>query len=148
MNSAAMPRLSHGLAANWLSPAAPNPIARTAPTAVNVITIPAPYTSAWATACRRVVVPRLVKYETVMGTIGNTHGVSNESAPMSAARPRYAPRVLAVVAAAMSSTVVVTAARAAAADGVNVASAPVPGTNITRRSRSVVGGRQNRSVHV
>jgi hypothetical protein len=38
-----------------------------------------------------------VKNETVIGTMGNTHGVSNDSAPMTAARLTYAPKVLARV---------------------------------------------------
>ena len=38
---------------------------------------------------------RPVKYDTVIGTIGNTHGVSSDSAPIAAASHRYAPKVLA-----------------------------------------------------
>ncbi len=47
---------------------------------------------------------RPVKYETVIGIIGNTHGVSSESAPIAAASHRYAPNVLARDAVARSGT--------------------------------------------
>ncbi len=90
-----------------------------------------------------------MKYDTVMGTIGKTQGVSSDKAPISAASPRYAPSVLAVVEAAMSSTKVFGAPVAAARGrSTAVASAPVPGTMRIKLTRSVAGGRQKRSVHV
>src|SRR5688572_14787584 len=45
-----------------------------------------------------------VKYDTVIGTIGNTHGVRSDSAPISAASPTYALSVVADSAAARSGT--------------------------------------------
>ena len=45
-----------------------------------------------------------MKYDTVIGTIGNTHGVSSDSAPIAAASHRYAPNVLARDDAARSGT--------------------------------------------
>src|SRR5436190_19224476 len=58
--------------------------------------------SAWITASRRLLRARLVKYDTVIGTIGNTHGVSSDNAPINAASPTYAPSVEACSDAAMS----------------------------------------------
>src|SRR5262245_11756232 len=59
---------------------------------------------AWTAASFRLRPARFVKYEMVIGTIGNTHGVSSDSAPMSAASPMYAPIVPARDDAAMSVT--------------------------------------------
>src|SRR5262245_8337625 len=75
---------------------------------------------------------RFVKYEIVMGTIGNTHGVSSDSAPISAANPRYAPIVLARDETARSGTrfAVLAAVFAAAAfgDPFDAVEAAEPGT--------------------
>jgi hypothetical protein len=63
-------------------------MARSMPNAVNVRTIPAPYTKAVMRALLRLAPAWLVKYDTVIGIIGNTHGVSRDNAPMAAANHR------------------------------------------------------------
>ena len=62
--------------------------------------MPSPYIDACTIASRRPRSARFVKYETVIGIIGKTHGVSSDSAPMSAASMTNAANVFARVAAA------------------------------------------------
>ncbi len=65
-----------------LMPPAPNMKVRRKPITVKVAIIPSEYTPASNTDRPRLPVSRLVKNETVIGIMGNTHGVSNASAPM------------------------------------------------------------------
>src|SRR6185295_2434417 len=84
---------------------------------------------AWTVASRRLRPARFVKYEMVMGTIGKTHGVSSDNAPINAASPMYAPSVLAFDAAARSgtrATAVVDAVAAAVAGLVGTAEPEEP----------------------
>ena len=76
-----MTRLTQGLAANLFIPAAPNSTANATPRAVKVRMIPSAKISASRIAPARCPAAWFVKYETVIGTIGKTHGVKSESAP-------------------------------------------------------------------
>ena len=75
-----MNRFTHGFAAIVWAPAAPEINAINSPSPVNVSTIAAPYVSAIRTGLSE----NLVKYETVIGIMGKTQGVSNaaNAAPM------------------------------------------------------------------
>src|SRR6188768_3675311 len=86
-----MDRFTHGFAAKRFRPAAPATAASALPRTVKVSTIPRPYSAAVPTARPRVAAALLVKYDTVIGTIGNTHGVSSDSAPIVIASHRNAP---------------------------------------------------------
>src|SRR5579883_2610972 len=85
MKIAASARLTHGLAAICITAVAPTSPASASPTAVNVAMMPTPNSRACRTASRRVGALCSVKYATVIGTIGNTQGVSSDSAPADAA---------------------------------------------------------------
>src|SRR5579863_1996496 len=78
-------RFTHGLPASIVTPAAPTSTASARPSAVKLAMMPNPKTSAWRIDVRRSVAAWLVKYDTVIGTIGKTHGVSSDSAPADAA---------------------------------------------------------------
>ena len=88
MKMAVIRRLTHGLAANWLMPVAPSKAARPRPRPVNVKTIPSEYTSACLIPSDLRASAFLVKYDTVIGIMGNTHGVAREIAPMVIASQR------------------------------------------------------------
>ena len=74
-------RLIHGFAAKRFIPEAPTNIASSIPSTVNVAIIPIEYMLASLIALPRSPAEWFVKYETVIGIIGNTHGVSSEAAP-------------------------------------------------------------------
>src|SRR6185503_18512745 len=85
-----MARFTQGFAAKRFRPAAPATAASALPRTVKVSTMPSPYRAAVPTARPRVAAALLVKYDTVIGTIGNTHGVSNDNAPIEIASQRNA----------------------------------------------------------
>ena len=78
---AVISRLIHGFAAKRFIPAAPTNIASSIPSSVNVAMMPSEYIVASLIAFARLPAEWFVKYETVIGIIGNTHGVSSDSAP-------------------------------------------------------------------
>src|SRR5262245_51951662 len=109
----------------------------------------------------------------VIGTIGNTHGVSSDSAPINAASPRYAPIVLALDETARSGTRFRGEADLPAGAAFNAGGVPVPSggaatvlgpldplgvaacssgasvpTPTLSSKTSVFGGRHRRSLHV
>ena len=100
----------------------------------------------------------MVKYETVIGTIGKTHGVSSDSAPIETASQRKSasdwellPAVTGLAGAATAGAAAVSRPFAAggAADaptGAAATGAPVMSSVAARVSSR--GGRQYRSVHV
>jgi len=99
-----------------------------------------------------------VKYDTVIGTIGNTHGVRSEKKPINIARPMYALKLLACADAdAKSGTTRLPAtgggAGGASTTGAGSIGAATPagfGASISMRAVrvSVAGGKQSLSLHV
>src|SRR5437763_78880 len=113
--------------------------------------IPAAYTPASRSAMRRPRAAPRLKYETVIGTMGNTHGVSSDSAPIVAAIQRNNPIepspeigggvcAEAEIAGDVSATVSLLAFHSAEFEA-----APTKRTSIP--NVSLIGGRQYRSVH-
>jgi hypothetical protein len=80
--TAVIRRFTQGFEASLLIPAAPKMMAKDMPSATKVNIMPRPYRAAIFNAPARVRDEWFAKKETVIGTIGNTQGVSSDSAPM------------------------------------------------------------------